>query len=165
MKKLSIAFAALAGFLFMPLAANAGKSKCSNKNAEPVYTNSSFSAPSSKQDHWICAHKTKFYQTKKSCPKDYSLSGTTCKQTKSATKKCPTGQKVCSSSYCVASLKKCKTSNKKGNASNTCTGSGWKTNGSKCEKTKSATDIKCPAGFFKAKFGPSSGKFYCKTTA
>ena len=153
--------------LMVPVAAQAGKSKCSNKNAMVINTNSTYTGRvgAHMQDHWICAHKTAQYGVKTNCTSGYKLESGTCKDYKAKKKSCKFGQKLCSNSYCVASLKKCKSSNKKGSPSSTCTGTGWKSSGSQCVRTKTPTDNKCPVGWFKAKFGPSSGKLYCKTSA
>ncbi len=166
--KLRSILAVSALFLAVPSAAHAGKSKCKNKNAKPANSNRAYDAPAKSDDHWICVHKTKYYKKNVKCSGDYKLEGAECKKWKSAKNKCKAGQKICDNSYCVGALKKCKKSNKKGTPSTTCTGAGWRASSGKCVKTKKATDQRCPAGWFKAKFGPDhpkTSKLYCKTTA
>jgi len=143
----------------MPLAANAVIKSCKNSDAKKYVVNQS-------NGDYICVHKTKYYYKDNKCASGYQLVGTKCKKYESAVKKCKVGQKLCSNSYCVGSLKTCKTKNKKGNPSLTCTGSGWRSEGSRCAKTKEASDTKCPVGWFKTNYKPSSNisnKFYCKT--
>ena len=151
----------LFSLFILPLAANAEIKPCKNNNAKPYQTKA--------DGTYICVHKHKYYVKDNKCPSSYQLVGTKCKRYKSATKKCTTGQKVCGSgnnSYCVDALKACKSSNKKGTPSITCTGSGWRADGNRCSKSKEAKDTKCPTGFFKTNYKPSSShpnQFYCKT--
>lgn len=146
-----------------PTTASAVVSKCKNSKARVQYTNGNATAPSNSHNNYICVHKSKYYKKNAKCPSGYSLSGNACQKTKAAKKKCAFGQKICSNSYCVGALKACKRSNKKGTPTTTCTGSGWRASDGKCVKTTSASDQRCPVGWFKAKFGPDHSKSYCKT--
>ena len=157
----------LFSLIFLPLSANAVVQPCKNKSAKQVHTNATGTAASnSKSGPYICVHTSKYYYEDNKCSSGYKLEGTKCKKYKAKSKSCKVGQKLCSNSYCVGALKACKSSNKKGSPSSTCTGAGWREDGSQCSMTKDATDTKCPVGWFKAAFGPSSSnskKFYCKT--
>jgi len=148
-------------FIF-PLTANAVIGcKIPNKT---IYTNAQGTASSTKTDHKICVHPSKYFIKGTKCPTGYSMSGSICKKTTSPQKKCAFGKKLCSNSYCVGALKACKSSNKSGLPNLSCP-SGYRLSGSSCIKTTSPikNNVKCPVSYFKAKFGPSANKFYCKT--
>lgn len=146
-------------FLMIPAVA---QSKTMCKSGKVLYTNSSKTAAAKTSTTWICVHSSAYYQVKASCPSGYAKYGSGCRKTTGSVKRCPTGQNLCSNSYCVALLKSCKTSNKKGSPSVTCP-SGYTTSGSTCAKSASASDKKCPTGWFKSKVVKGSGVYYCKT--